>query len=232
MCALEGTELMADQMLIGFDAREVGEYDPSWKDVRRQRFLLRRDVARPLSVDAAVWPTIVDGPWRHVPVLDGPGGKQIGDQVTRDYDRTVIGPNAPLWENLDRMKIKLGEQGIDPADMVLVAVGWLSRHGFRDTDNMGGYVGTRPDPVPTEPAQPAKNWTLLGYDVADFPLSGLSDCGYTPEDSDRWRDTWAPKLNEHHLFRDPETAFAFLQVTNMRVPEHAPFHVYSLYRLP
>jgi hypothetical protein len=167
-----------------------------------------------------------------VPLLDGPRGEQIGDQVRRDYDRTVIGPNAPLWENLERMKSKLAEQGAQPADVVLIAVGWLSRHGFRDTDNMGGYLGARPDPVPTEPAQPAKDWTLLGYDVADFPFSGLSNCGYTPEDSDRLRPTWGPTLNEHHLFRDPEPAFAFLELTNTRVPAHAPFHLYSLYRLP
>jgi hypothetical protein len=46
------------------------------------------------------------------------------------------------------------------------------------------------------------------------------------------RETWAPKLNEHHLFRDHEPAFAFAAVTDRRVPDHAPFHVYSLYRLP
>jgi len=222
---------MTSEMLIGFDAREAGEHS-AWDDDRRQRFLLRDDVARPLSVDPGVWPSVVDGPWQCVPMLDGPRGKQLGDQVTWIQDRAVIGPNAPLWESLDRMKDKLDEQGADPADMVLVSVGWLSRHGFRDTDNMGGYVGARPDPVPTDPAQPEEDWTLLGYDVADFPFSGLSNCGYTTEDSGRLRETWAPKLNEHHLFRDHETAFAFLdEVTNTRVPDHAPFHVYSLYRL-
>jgi hypothetical protein len=86
--------------------------------------------------------------------------------------------------------------------------------------------------VATELAKPAKNWTLLGYDVADFPFSGISNCSYTPEEGDRLRETWAPKLNEHHLFRDHEPAFAFAAVTDRRVPDHAPFHVYSLYRLP
>lgn len=58
---LEGAGSMADEMLIGFDAREAVEYLPRWDGERRQRFLLRHDVARPLSVDARVWPTIVDG---------------------------------------------------------------------------------------------------------------------------------------------------------------------------
>jgi hypothetical protein len=52
---------MADEILIGFDAREAGEHDPRWDDdERRELFLLRRDVARPLSVDRAAWPTVFD----------------------------------------------------------------------------------------------------------------------------------------------------------------------------
>ena len=83
-----------------------------------------------------------------------------------------------------------------------------------------------------EPAEPEKSWTLLGYDVADGSLySGLSNCGYAPEDSDRLREKWAPTLNEHHLFRDQDPAFAFAEVMNARDPCHAPFYVYSLYRL-
>jgi hypothetical protein len=56
---------------------------------------LRHDVARPLSVDNRVWPTVFDGPWEEVPLRDGPQGKQIG--VSWAYDRTAIRPNARLW---------------------------------------------------------------------------------------------------------------------------------------
>ena len=55
---------------------------------------------------------------------------------------------------------------------------------------------------------------------------------HTPEESKRLRKKWAPKLNEHHLFDDQETAFAFVGIANARVLEHAPFHVFSLYSLP
>jgi hypothetical protein len=55
-----GAESMIDEELIGFDAREAGEYDPRWDDKRRQRFLLRHEVARPLSLDLDVWPTVFD----------------------------------------------------------------------------------------------------------------------------------------------------------------------------
>ena len=40
---------------------------------------------------------------------------------------------------------------------------------------------------------------------------------------------WGPRLNEHHLFKNAESAFAFRLVTNRRVPEHAPFFVYGLW---
>jgi hypothetical protein len=203
---------MADEILIGFDAREAGEYDPRWDDERRRRFLLRHDVARPLSVDCIAWPSIADIGL----------GRSLS---TEERERLGIGWNARLWESLDRMRRYLDEQGADPVDMVLVAVGWLSRLGFPDT-------AKGPHPAPTEPVQPERSWNLLGYDVADgWLFSGLTDCGYTPEDSAGLREKWAPKLNEHHLFRDQEAGFAFVEVSNARVPEHAPFYVYSLYRL-
>lgn len=42
-------------VLLGFDAREM--IPPSaWNGGRRELFLLRPDVERPLSVDTAVWP--------------------------------------------------------------------------------------------------------------------------------------------------------------------------------
>jgi hypothetical protein len=236
----EGYELaFFDEILVGFDAREAGEHDPRWGEPRRQQFLLRRDVGRPLSVDGGVWPTTFDGPWEEVPLLDGPQGKQIG--VSRTLDRSVIGLNAPLWHNLDRMTNGLDEEGADAADRVLVAVGWCWRwNGDASAypDIWGPHVMAE-----AEPAEPEQSWTLLGYDVADGSLiSGLSNCGYTPGDSDprieearqaahRLRERWVPKLNEHHLFRDQDPAFAFADVTNTRVPDHAPFHVYSLYRL-
>jgi hypothetical protein len=215
-----GAESMIDEELIGFDAREAGEYDPRWDNTRRQRFLLRPEVARPLSLDLDVWPTIFD----------------IGSlETTSRFPPGTSPRGAPLWDNLGLMRGNLDEQGADPADMVLVAVGWLPLAGFRDPAVVSPYPPGVGGPYllePAEPEQPEKSWDLLGYDVADGGwFSGLSNCGYTLEDTDRLREMWGPKLNEHHLFRDHRAAFAFVEVTNARVPEHAPFHVYSLYRL-
>jgi hypothetical protein len=44
------------EILLGFDARAAIEGSPTdWSPDRREQYLLRRDVRRPLSVDEAVW---------------------------------------------------------------------------------------------------------------------------------------------------------------------------------
>ena len=79
----------------------------------------------------------------------------------------------------------------------------------------------------------SETYHLLGYDVADYYLmSGLSNCGYTREaEAASLAPDWAPRLNEWHLFGNPADATAFAAVTAERVPEHAPFYAYGLYRL-
>jgi hypothetical protein len=140
--------------------------------------------------------------------------------------------NAPLWEDLDRMRAYVAEHDAYPAGGVVIAVGWLSRRGFRDNTARAGGYRRGPYLVPAEPAAPQRTWRLLGYDIADAgQISGLSNCGYTPEETATLGPKWASRLNDHHLFGDQEAAFAFVEIANARVPEHAPFHVYSLFRL-
>lgn len=78
---------------------------------------------------------------------------------------------------------------------------------------------------------PAGSHSFLGYDVADAGrISGLMNCGYTSDHAEL-RERFARHLNRHHLFSDRERALHFRRVTDTRVPEHAPFFVYGLYRL-
>ncbi|KAB2892720.1 MAG: hypothetical protein F9K28_11280 [Bacteroidetes bacterium] len=75
-----------------------------------------------------------------------------------------------------------------------------------------------------------KNWMFLGYDVSDkYLLSGLTNCGYKPEEISLLKNKWKNHLNKYHLFDDPESATQFTNIANQRVPEHAPFNVYGLY---
>jgi hypothetical protein len=78
----------------------------------------------------------------------------------------------------------------------------------------------------------SERYDLLGYDVADYDLlGGLTNCGYTPEEAASLAPVWAPRLNEWHLFGDPDDATAYAEVTSQRVPEHAPFFGYGIYQL-
>ena len=78
----------------------------------------------------------------------------------------------------------------------------------------------------------SEKYDLLGYDVADYYLmSGLANCGYSPQEAASLAPAWAPLLNEWHLFGSPVDATAFAAVTAERVPEHAPFFAYGIYLL-
>jgi hypothetical protein len=74
-----------------------------------------------------------------------------------------------------------------------------------------------------------------GYDVADYwMLSGLTNCGYKPEEEEEAASpapVWGPRLNDWHLFADPDDAETFADVMDKRVPEHAPFYAFGLYQL-
>ena len=83
------------------------------------------------------------------------------------------------------------------------------------------------------PEQTIAAGSRLGYDVADLALiSGLTNCGYAPDIVETMRARWAPRLNAHHLFTTATDAATFKSATDVRVPEHAPFYVYDIHRLP
>jgi len=62
-------------------------------------------------------------------------------------------------------------------------------------------------------------------------LSGLSNCGYVGRESETFRARWRGRLNEHLLFTELTPAFEFRQLSDARVPEHAPFFVCGLYMI-
>ena len=83
---------------------------------------------------------------------------------------------------------------------------------------------------PTDPGARPPEWPFLGFDVSDGSLlSGLSNCGYYPDELSTLRPQWQSRLNAWHLFEAREDAFEFRSLADKRVTEHAPFFVFGLY---
>ena len=200
------------ERLMGFDVR-VGEdvVSAHWDDRRRSAYLLDEGVNRPLSVDPLVWPSLFDV--GHGIGFSTEERTRLGLAGALGESSALpawVGPNRPFWEDLGALRDHLRGTGAASPSSVLIAV------------TICALDGTLP--------MPGTQWERLGYDVADSSLiSGLSNCGYTAQEVAELRPTWSGRLNDHHLFEDVQPAFEFSQLTNRRVPEHAPFYVYGLY---
>jgi hypothetical protein len=84
----------------------------------------------------------------------------------------------------------------------------------------------------TFPLKIAAGWRLFGFDVADEGLiSGLTNCGYEESSVNDIRGRWKDQLNDNHLFDSISAAKEFVAYSDFRVPEHAPFYVYGLYKI-
>ncbi|PTL76850.1 hypothetical protein DAT35_47090 [Vitiosangium sp. GDMCC 1.1324] len=207
------------EWLVGFDARELWlDVGRQWEASRRGLYLLREDARKPLATDARVWPS-----------LFGEGLPEAERERLALRDANLPdwrGPNPPLWDDLERMRNSLTSLGaVREAPYALVAVSWHWDGKPEEGTWQGG-----PYREPTVPAMREEGWKLLGYDVADGGLiSGLSNCGYTEAEAASLRAKWAGHLNEHHLLGDLERALEFREVSDRRVPEHAPFFVFGLW---
>lgn len=173
---------------LQYDLRELWlDMADVWPQERRDLYLLRKDVERPLTVDYTAW-----------------------NEVRNFISHPCLEDHAYPWFDLSELvecAENLAPQLPGPAALIQIE---------------------RIDP--SEPLRIAPPPSLLGYDVADqWALSGLINCGYTPEDRTRFEmDRFIPHLNSHHLFDDPRVAFEFVEVSNKRVEEHQPFYVYML----
>jgi hypothetical protein len=200
--------MSADERVVGYDARAMWPgAGAAWDAARREAFLLRTDVEKPLSTDTIVWPSVFD--------LEG------------SRPRPAYTGYQDLWNSLAELELFLsGVEGLQTRPYSIIAVtlppfpcdaGELERWDFE--------LGA------TNPSTHEEAWPLLGYDVSDrWLLSGLSNCGFLPglDDVKALRDEWAPGLNEFHLFGQVSKAAKFRDLSDTRVREHAPFFIYGL----
>ncbi|WP_257460217.1 hypothetical protein [Archangium lipolyticum] len=208
-----------EEWLLGFDVRELGlDVGREWPESRRGLYLLREDVRKPLAVDTAVWPSLFG---------EGLPGSECERLGLREAELPAWrGPNAPLWDDLERMKgclETLGAVKEEPHALIAVSVYWDGRPAE------GTWPGV-PYRERTMPSVRGDGWRFLGFDVGDGGLiSGLGNCGYTEPEAPELRRQWAGRLNEHHLLGELEQALAFRELSDRRVPEHAPFFVWGLW---
>jgi hypothetical protein len=193
------------ELLLGFDAREMWlNFDDTWTQDDKNLYLLKHDIDKVLSTYPDIWPSVFS--------LDN-----------KLETPPWIGLLDELWENLQTMESYL-QKGWGPTwkPCYVIALTRLSSLELK--------LETESKSV-TSPSDLDKNWSLLGYDISDeYLLSGLSSCGYSESDNvSVLRDRWAPHLNKYHLFTEKDQAIEFREMTDRRVPEHAPFFVYGIY---
>jgi len=202
--------MKADQLLLGFDAREMWiKYNTAWPQERRNLYLLRTDIDKPLSTDPIVWPSILNPDFsREIPSYVGHLDLAANLQHLRTY----------LISHGDKVKVPYWMIGIS---VLLSEMTLEERHAWNERA------------VPTIPQVPEESWSLLGYDVSDtYFLSGLSNCGYSDgNERGRLARQYAEHLNKYHLLTTLTSATELRVFNNARVVEHAPFFIYCLFKI-
>jgi hypothetical protein len=202
--------------MLGFDARQTAEdcaTNPLPDDMRQQ-FLLRPEIECPRSIDKGIWRAhfLYHPQVRHLIAPQQP------PLIVADADCS-----GGLWLSLERMKRRLSEHA-RPAVLLAVELFAPEETTVAEFPSSLIYSQTDPSALPSDSL-------LLGYDVADSGfISGLSNCGYSDEELGALRPEWKEKINDFGLLRTQDDAFAFVEITNRRVPEHAPFWVYGLHQ--
>ncbi len=217
------TVFHGDERLLGFDARKKW-LDPKlhWGKKRRDRFLLRMDADPVLSTDELVWPSVFNS--HQLPLASEAQLEELG--LAGPQRPSWIGPNIPLWEDLDRLKTLLFAADLEiRRPYWIIAITCLAQPDVVSRIIYGPYFEE------TNPGKLSQSWTLLGYDVSDGSLiSGLTNCGYTEDDRQRQSlRLLSAELNQYHLFDSLQPADEFRKLTDKRVKEHAPFLIYGLY---
>lgn len=212
-----------EEKLLGFTAREMWSYPGAawvgetlhpnyWTPLRKNEYLLRDDVKRPLSTSYGVWPT----------VFGFNAGIQMGGP---DHSGFV----QDLWSNLDELvKAVQLEWSSAPKRHWVIAVTLLWGECNQEVRKTWASVFE-----PVFPPAPSSEWQFLGYDVSDrYLLSGLSYClSSRLPDFSRLKGEWGVHLNEYHLFEDRRKAVDFRSMIDGLIDQHAPFSIYGLWRV-
>jgi len=217
-----------NQRLTRFDVRlNKDDYvSKFWDQEHRNRFLLKPDLAWPLSVDPLVWPSVFFSKiFREATKL--PYGNIEVDPATDD---------GKYWLNLERMRAYYEAHKRPGTPGIFVAIQLFSEKSLAgDTVPYSLPDGIQAALVldHANPSECPAGSEVLGYDVADASgISGLTNCGYAASEKAQLGRVWASRLNSFGLLKTLEDAVEFRKLSDERAPEHAPFWVYGISRLP
>lgn len=217
-----------NQRLIRFDVRlHKDDYvDKFWTPANRNRFLLRPGTDWPLSIDPLVWPSVFFS-------------RIFRDATKIEYGNIEVSPatdEGKYWLSLEQMRAYYRSHK-QPGDRgVLVAIHIFSELSL--AENIVPYMLA--DGIQcaltfgdVDPCELPTGSEFLGYDVADASwISGLTNCEYTLEEHLRLAPMWGTRLNSFGLLKDIGDAMEFKEISDKRVPEHSPFWIYGISRLP
>jgi hypothetical protein len=208
--------------LIGFDIRFLTAdfLRARWSAAIRERFLLTTSADPPLSVDRTAWPS------RFRLELAGPrpGTSGRGDIAVALSGEPCFDPGTELWVDFDEMLSYRRPARRSHDYGISVAVTFRDHAELTESEWWPGI-----DSAGVTPAEPAREWGVLGFDVADGSLtSALFNFEVEAAEREALRANWAHRLNPYGLFGTSEDSFAFRDFCNTRFPSHQPFYVYKL----
>lgn len=225
------------RLSLGFDA--FAKTDAiEWRMpnvAERDLYFIRPEIDAPVSVDRLICPSVFQ-----------PGVQTMAETklfLTRfsrslHVEETTLDTQADwpesevgilgLWINSQRM---LGWLEDRPAVKKFVRFP-VATGVFLDDITASGALWKTVAESNVSPSNPLPQWTLLGYDVADEgQTSALSNCQFQYDEIAKARMRWQSHLNEWGLLDDFADAGAFVEFSNKRVSEHAPFYVYEIHKI-
>lgn len=185
---------------MGFDLRLHRSTLPAlWDDLRRDTYLLRRDVSAPLSVDSLVWPRPA---W---------------------LDAIERWNSSDPWSSLDEL-VSLAGDRIGSSEIIAVAgVCQDAPHNWPEPMKPAA-TDVNPGEISSEWSFLGYDVADWYSDV-----SALSNTAYDQPSKVRREAAWGPRLNKHHLFHGLIDAWNFARFSDSHIPEHAPFCVFGVW---
>jgi hypothetical protein len=232
------------RLLLGFDILAAPKL-ATWVDehtTNRDIFFVNPKVLWPISVDRLTCPSIFQ------PAFQSAGDSKL--VITRfPNDATRLLADQRVTTAITSHEADWPESAVNILGLwtdLREMLHWMEeRPGLRDLTRFAIAIqvnldeSTESDPLwdtisrnGSQPALTTSEWIHLGFDVANRDqTSALSGSEFTPEEMRDARLRWGEHINQSGLLSSMESARAFREFSDARVPDLLPFFVYELSKL-